>query len=148
MTSSRPRAGKAMSRAPDANGGKGDAGLGPVRILVADADCALYGLLEEWFAASGWQLAGACQPDETPLDGCDLILVDVPFPRAGGQDVLESLAREHPGTPMIALSSSFFPGVESTGAVARELGVAAVLPKPVTREALVAAVRKALQTAR
>jgi DNA-binding response OmpR family regulator len=118
-----------------------------VRILVADADCALYGLLEEWFAASGWRLAGACQPDETAPDGYDLILVDVPFPRAGGQDVLQGLAREHPGTPMIALSSNFFPGVESTGAVARELGVAAVLPKPVTREALVAAVRRALQIA-
>ena len=48
---------------------------------------------------------------------------------------------------MIALSSNFFPGVESTGAVARELGVAAVLPKPVTREALVAAVRRVLQIA-
>src|SRR5690348_11508817 len=81
MTSSSPRAGKAMSRAPDANGERGDGGLGPVRILVADADCALYGLLEEWFAASGWQLAGACQPDETALEGYDLILVDVPFPR-------------------------------------------------------------------
>jgi DNA-binding response OmpR family regulator len=136
-----------MSRAPDANGGKGDGGLGPVRILVADADCALFGLLEEWFAASGWQLAGACQPEETALDGYDLILVDVPFPREGGQDVLKSLAREHPGTPIIALSSSFFPGVESDGAVARELGVAAVLPKPVARGALLATVQRVLHRA-
>jgi DNA-binding response OmpR family regulator len=115
-----------------------------VRILVADADCALFGLLEEWFAASGWQLAGACQPDEAVQDGYDLVLVDIPFPRQG-HDVLKALSREHPGTPIIALSSNFFPGLEASGAVARELGVAAVLPKPVAREALIAAVERALK---
>jgi DNA-binding response OmpR family regulator len=118
-----------------------------VRILVADADCALFGLLEEWFAASGWQLAGACQPDDTGLDGYDLILVDVPFPRED-IDVLNMLRREHPGTPIIALSANFFAGVESTGAVSRELGVAAVLAKPVTREALLTAAQRVLKNAR
>lgn len=115
-----------------------------MRVLVADADCALFGLLEEWFVASGWQLAGVCGPDDLTVDGYDLIVVDVPFPRQGTA-MLKALAAEHPGTPIIALSSSFFPGVESTGAVARELGVAAVLPKPVTREALIAAARRALK---
>jgi DNA-binding response OmpR family regulator len=118
-----------------------------VRILVADADCALFGLLEEWFAASGWQLAGACQPAEAPPDDYDLILVDVPFPRED-LEVLNLLRHEHPGTPIIALSTNFFPGVESTGAVARDLGVAAVLPKPLTREALLAAARRIVKHAR
>lgn len=136
-----------MSRAPDVTGGKGDGGLGPVRILVADADCALFGLLEEWFAASGWQLAGECQPDHTGLDGYDLILVDVPFPRED-VDVLNLLRRDHPGTPIIALSANFFAGVESMGALSRELGVAAVLPKPLTREALLAAAQRVMNNAR
>jgi DNA-binding response OmpR family regulator len=118
-----------------------------VRILVADADCALFGLLEEWFAASGWQLAGACQPDDTGLDGYDLILVDIPFPRQAS-DMLSTLRREHPGTPIIALSANFFAGVESMGAVSRELGVAAVLPKPLMREALLAAAQRVLKNAR
>lgn len=120
-----------------------------MRVLVADADCALFGLLEEWFAASGWQLAGVCGPadgteDGAPVDGYDLIVVDVPFPRQGTA-MLKALAAEHRGTPIIALSSNFFPGVESTGAVARELGVAAVLPKPVTRDALMAVAQRALK---
>jgi DNA-binding response OmpR family regulator len=119
-------------------------GLGPVRILVVDADCALYGLLEEWFAASGWQLVGACAPDESD-ERCDLIVVDVPFPREGN-DVLKDLAGDFPGTPVIALSATFLPG--ASAGLARELGVANVLAKPVTREAMLAAVREALQKAR
>ena len=122
-------------------GGEG----GPVRILVADADCALFGLLEEWLAASGCRLAGACQPG-IEHDGYDLIVVDIPFPRQGGRDVVKALAREHPGTPIVALSSSFLPGIEASGNVARELGVAMALPKPVEREALMAAVRQLLAT--
>src|SRR6476646_9500094 len=136
-----------MSRAPDVTGGKEDRGLAPVRVLVADADCALFGLLEEWFAASGWQLAGACQPDDSGLDGYDLILVDVPFPHED-VEVLNMLRREHPGTPIIALSANFFAGVDTMGAVSRHLGVAAVLPKPLTREALVAAATRVLNSPR
>jgi CheY-like chemotaxis protein len=44
-------------------------------------------------------------------------------------------------TPVVALSSNFFARVEANGAVARALGVDAVLPKPLAREALIAAVR-------
>jgi DNA-binding response OmpR family regulator len=136
-----------MTQAPDAADGKGDGGVGAVCILVADADCALYGLLEEWLAGTGYELAGACAPDEPAHDGYDLIVVDVPFPRAD-VDVLNTLRQAHPGTPIIALSSSFFPGVEKTGAVARELGVAAVLAKPLTREALLAAAQRLLKSGR
>jgi len=135
-----------MTQTPDAADGKGD-GAGAVRILVADADCALYGLLEEWLAGTGCVLAGACGPDQDAHDGYDLILADVPFPRQDAA-MLKALALQHPGTPIIALSSNFFPGVESTGAVARDLGVAAVLPKPLTRDALLAAARRVLKSRR
>jgi DNA-binding response OmpR family regulator len=116
-----------------------------VRILVADADCALYGLLREWFADQDYVLRGACQPGEPATDGYDVILVDLPFPRQGGQDAVRALEREHPGTPIVALSSNFLPGVEAAGTVARELGVAGVVPKPVDRCALIAAVRRVLR---
>ena len=135
-----------MTQAPDAADGKGEGEVGAVRILVADADCALYGLLEEWLAGAGYELAGACAPAPAH-GGYDLIVVDVPFPRAD-VDVLNMLRHEHPGTPIIALSSSFFPGVEKTGAVARDLGVAAVLAKPLTREALLAAALRVVKSGR
>ena len=136
-----------MARVSDAAEREGDGGVGAVRILVADADCALYGLLDEWLTGSGYVLAGACAPEERVHDGYHLIVVDLPFPREGG-DVLRQLRREHPGTPIIALSASFFPGIELSGALARALGVASVLPKPVTRESLLVAVRHALRGAR
>lgn len=132
-----------MTHVPDAAEREGDDGTGAVRILVADADCALYGLLEEWLAGTRYELAGACAPDEPAHDGFDLIVVDVPFPRED-IDVLKLLRHEHPGTPIIALSSNFFPGVETSGAVARGLGVAAVLAKPLTREALLAVARRVI----
>lgn len=116
-----------------------------LRILVAEADCTLFGLLKEWLAGCGCVLSGACQPDAA-ADGYDVIVVDVPFPKQGGLDVVKDLARQHPGTPIVALSGNFLPGVCGSGSVARELGVASVLPKPVAREALVDAVRQAVKT--
>jgi CheY-like chemotaxis protein len=122
---------------------KGEEKLGSTRILVADTDCALFGLLSEWLAACGCVLAGACGPDEDAHERYDVIVVDVPFPRQGGLDVLKDLAREHPHTPIVAISANFLPGVEASGAVARELGVSSVLAKPVNRDALIAAVQQA-----
>jgi len=112
------------------------------RILVVDADPALYGLLEEWLAEEGCRVV-----DQDP----DLVLVDLPRPKQAGVELLSAsanlltqLAARHPGKPLVALSSSFFAGVEANGAVARALGVQAVLPKPLTREALIGALRKLL----
>ena len=108
-------------------------------ILIVDADPALSELLAEWLGADGCNIV-----QEEP----DLILVDVPSPRNGATEVLASLRARHRGTPLLALSSQFFPRLESNGAVARALGVAAVLPKPVTREELIAAVRTVLSPRR
>lgn len=105
------------------------------RIRVVDADPALQGLLEEWLAEEG------CRVVE---DDPDLVIVDLPLPRSAGAGVLKELAARHPGTAVIALSSNFFPGVEASGELARALGVAAVLPKPLTRQALLGALRKRL----
>jgi hypothetical protein len=58
---------------------------------------------------------------------------------------VNALSREHPGTPIVALSANLLPGVDPSGRVARELGVACVLPKPVTREALMAEVAKVVK---
>ena len=137
------------------NGGAPSAGANPVgagreaarnapRVLVVDADPALAGLLEEWLAADGCSVVDEQAAIDSAGNRFDLVVVDVPFPRQGGLSVLKRVANDHPGAPVLALSASFFAGVESTGAVARALGVAGVLPKPVSREALRAAVRTLL----
>ena len=113
------------------------------RILLVDADPALHGLLEEWLAAQGCTVEQA-PSGATAREGFDLIVIDVPFPRQSGAGVLDGIARAHPRTPTLVLSAGFFPGIESTGAVARALGVGGVLAKPVSRGALLDAVRRLL----
>lgn len=107
------------------------------RILVVDADPALCGLLDEWLAEEGFRVV-----DHDP----DLVVVDLPLSRLAGANVLRELAARHPGKPLVALSSNFFAGVEANGAVARSLGVAAVLPKPLARKALMETLRRLLPT--
>jgi two-component system, OmpR family, response regulator len=110
------------------------------RVLVVDADPALLGLLEEWLSGQG--LTVVADADEAGQNGFDLAVVDVPFPRHGGLCQLKRVAERHPGVPILALSSNFFAGIANTGMVARALGVAGALPKPVSREALIDAVGK------
>lgn len=112
----------------------------PRRIALLDGDAALLGLVSAWLA--DWGPVVARRADDAA--GADLLLVDVPFPRLVAPGGLHELARAHPGVPVIALSPTFFPGIRSRGEVARRLGVAAVLPKPVSREALQATVHELL----
>ena len=118
------------------------------RVLVVDADPALLGLLEEWLGAHGCTVEAAQSCASGGRDGFDLIVVDIPSPRQGCTEGLKAISNAHPSTPILALSSSFFPGVDTTGAVARALGVAGVLPKPVTRGGLLDALRRLLPYSR
>ena len=102
------------------------------RVQVRVADPALAGLIGEWLAAADCRVVAAHDDEQ------DLLIVDLPFPRQAGER-LARLAEEHPGTPILVLSS-FSPGIGSNGAVARSLGVAGVLPMPVTRSSLISAV--------
>ncbi len=100
------------------------------RVLIAGADPALFALLSEWLAAAGIDAHDDLQAR------CDLVLVDFAFPREGGCERLRSMKARYEGTPVVILSSTFFANVDRSGPCARQLGVAAVLPKPIAREAL------------
>src|SRR5262245_58293096 len=113
------------------------------RVRLVDADCTWRDLLGQWLSTLG------CTVLPEPADGdappsADLVIVDVPFPRRGGVDLVRQIASQHPATPILALSTNFFSGIECCGPVARALGVDCVLPKPATREALATAVRLVL----
>ena len=112
------------------------------RVLVIDADRALIGLLDEWLGELGCSVVHGFTGDSAGR--FDLAIVDVPYPRHGGVDLVGRVAARHPATPILALSSTFFARIECHGPVARALGVACVLPKPATREALTNAVRNLL----
>ncbi|HKX42151.1 MAG TPA: hypothetical protein VJO99_13405 [Burkholderiaceae bacterium] len=114
----------------------------PVRTaLVLDADRDTLGLLREWLGDAGWSVLAAAQRDERPVQ---LILIDLAYPRRGEASApLQAVAAAHPRTPVLALSATFHANIEPHGEVARQLRVAGVLPKPIRREALLAAVHHA-----
>jgi DNA-binding response OmpR family regulator len=80
------------------------------RVLLVGADPALGELLEEWLAGEG-----CAAVRERP----HLVLVDLPFPRERGAELLRQLAQAHPDAPVMPM------------------------PKPLTRDAFVAALRRA-----
>ena len=116
-------------------------------ILVIGADGATRELLHEWLAESGWQIvdgdaSGAPSAGGTPSESrLALVLIDLAYPRFGRAGALQQVADEHAGVPVLALSATFHASAEGSGQIARSLGVAGVLPKPIRHEALVNAVR-------
>jgi CheY-like chemotaxis protein len=114
------------------------------RVLVVDADRALFGLIEEWLQSEGCVVVAQGGADSLEDESFDLVIVDVPYPRDCGVDSISRLSKRHPMTPILALSPTFFARVECCGPVARALGVACVLPTPVSRQALIDAVRRVL----
>ena len=117
---------------------------GPFRVCVIDDDDAWRVLLEQWLQGLGCEVVTETGEGSAPTTAVDLVIVDLPFPRQGGVDLVKRITSRHPATPILALSSNFFSRIECCGPVARDLGVDCVLPKPATREALAAAVRRVL----
>ena len=118
---------------------------GATRVVVVNAERSLFELTREWLAACGFCVMEESVGGSASPQCYDLAVVDVPFPRQGGLDFLRRVAGSNPGTPIVALSSNFFPGIESSGELARTLGVERVLAMPVTQDALVMAVRQVLR---
>lgn len=112
----------------------------PHRVLVLDSDALTQSMIGEWLDADGWQVLEPAI-DKPPID-LDLVVVDLPFPRAGALDALQAVRQEYPGVPLIVISSTVFANVGCCGPCAESLGVSGVLPKPVSREALIGAVRR------
>ena len=117
------------------------------RVLVVDADLTLFELLQEWLAGEGCRLDRGCNGDGTPPQDYDLIIVDVPYPRQRGASAVDRIACAHRGAPILAVSAAFYAANEGSGAVARALGVAGVLAKPLRREALIGAVGRLIAAA-
>jgi DNA-binding response OmpR family regulator len=108
------------------------------RVCVLGCDRATLELLSEWLSGSDIQV------DEGAAASCAraaLVIVDVPYPRQGLGAVLDDLAAQAGSAPVLAVSATFHESVELRGEAARSLGVAGVLPKPLQREALLAAVK-------
>ena len=112
------------------------------RIRVANTDGATLGLLREWLEAAGYCVLSERLEEEAGREDALLTIVEVPFCRHGAGEIVRRVSEQHPGQPILAMSATFFSTVLSDGACARRLGVAGVVPKPIAREKLLAAVER------
>ncbi|HEX5049019.1 MAG TPA: hypothetical protein VFX89_18050 [Gammaproteobacteria bacterium] len=101
-------------------------------VVVLEDDVQIRELLERWLGEAGYAVFG--EADGRPC----LVIANVPNPRRG-QPLIESLRGVY-AAPILVLSARFRPGLASSAEAARRLGVKKVLPKPFTREELLAAV--------
>jgi CheY-like chemotaxis protein len=125
-------------------------------IVIYEENDLMRALLEEWLSEAGYRvhaaashdLQGSRLADGRPADGrpadgrrADLAIVSVSMPKQAGAHLVREIQTMHPGTPLIAISGQFLPGLSACGAIAQALGVQQVIAKPLTRVDLLGAVR-------
>lgn len=109
-------------------------------IVIYEADDLMRGLLQEWLTGAGYRVS-ATTPCDPPLQvATDLVIVNIGMPKHAGARRTDKIRAAHPGTPIIAISAQFRADLSSAGTTAQALGVAQVIAKPLTRDALLAAV--------
>ena len=119
--------------------------LRSAHILIVEPDDLIRQLLLRWLGEAGY-IVNTCAHDDVgtrvAASAPDLVIVDVPDPR-GAQPLLQSL-RTGQGAPVLVVSARLRRGLARSAEAARRLGVQKVLPKPFSREQLLAAVADAL----
>jgi DNA-binding response OmpR family regulator len=115
-------------------------------IAIFEEDDLMYGLLREWLTRAGY---GVRDPSTRFDPGMrfDLAIVSIKAPKVEGDARIQGLQREHPGVPIIALTSRARSGLSCEGETARALGVHWVMAKPLTRHTLLAAVEALIGSA-
>ncbi len=97
-------------------------------------------LLQEWLCSAGYQVRDPSPPGNGSAASVDLAIVSICSPKQAATCTLPAIQAAHPNTPLIALSGQFRGGLSSAGSAAQSLGVAQVIAKPLTRDALLGAV--------
>jgi len=117
------------------------------RILIADDDIELTGLLREYFESEGFDVRlahdGRSALDEARQPGLDLVVLDVMMPAMNGLDVLKELRKES-RLPVIMLTAR---GDDLDRILGLELGADDYVPKPCNPRELMARIRAVLRRA-
>jgi len=117
-------------------------------IVIIEEDDLMLGLLTEWLTGEGYAVRERDLRAVPAAEGADLVIVDLYMPRQAGVDVVRAVQQAHPGTPVIAISAQFRPGLAGSWWAARALGARKLIAKPFTREDLLEAVRALIGPAR
>lgn len=105
------------------------------------------GLLREWLTGAGYRVRAGALCGPLSHGEADLVIVNIGMPKLAGVRVADEIRAAHPGTPMIGISAQFRADLSTAGTTAQSLGVAQVIAKPLTRDALLAAVRAIIDPA-
>ncbi|HEY4971130.1 MAG TPA: response regulator [Steroidobacteraceae bacterium] len=109
-------------------------------IVIYEADDLMRGLLQEWLTGAGYRVSAVAPYGPPPHVAADLVIVSIGMPKHTGSRVADKIRAAHPGTPIIAISAQFRADLSTAGTTAQTLGVAQVIAKPLSRDALLAAV--------
>jgi signal transduction histidine kinase/ActR/RegA family two-component response regulator len=116
------------------------------RVLVVDDAAAILKVLRRVLEGSGYEVTDAASVDAAlahlKQGTVDLVLTDLQMPDRSGIELAQVVVREHPGVKVIAMSGFEYTDLSQ---LPRELGIAAVLTKPMQPEALIGAVRATLK---
>ena len=113
------------------------------RILVVDDRAGVRATARALLEAAGHEIVEA-ESGRTALDivrteDVQLVLTDVFMPDTDGIELIHALRRQAPEIPLVAMSG----GGRDVLAVARLLGAAAIVEKPLTQRKLLSAIRRA-----
>lgn len=111
----------------------------PLHIAIAESDDLIRQLVQLWLHDAG-HTSDALDAGPVPARRFDLVIANVSSPRSAAAEV-RALRAAH-GAPLLLLSARF--GRTTPQTLAQQLGVAATLAKPFTRQELMAAIDRAL----
>jgi CheY-like chemotaxis protein len=125
------------------------------KIMVIEEDGAMRVLICEWLAGEGHEVrslprhGGAFDPAGGVAGdaGVDLVVLDLPHPRARRDDNLRAVQAVHAAWPhaaVIGISAQLARSLGGDSDVTRALGASRLLAKPCTREELLGAVAATL----
>lgn len=112
-------------------------------IVVVESDDLIRELLERWLGEAGYGVTLSAKDHNPGVVAPQLVIADISNPDRA-ETTIGALRAAYPA-PILALSARFRRGLGASSEAAHRLHVGKVLPKPFTREELLAAVSEAIE---
>jgi two-component system, chemotaxis family, chemotaxis protein CheY len=120
------------------------------RILVVDDDAHVRTVARALLEAAGFQVveaeSGTAALAALSRESVGVVLTDIFMPDTDGIELIHALHGTSPGLPIVAMSGGGYDDGKDVLAVARLLGAAQIIQKPLTHRKLVGAIRRAIGT--